>query len=60
MTEWFIRFLESLKEDPARGNYPDKIISLFYLYLAIMQDGKGLSEAMENGLRHGNERSVII
>ena len=49
--EWTIRFLESLKEDPGRRAYLDKIISLFYLNLAILQDGKGLTDASEASLR---------
>lgn len=49
--EWTIRLLESLKEDPGRRAYMDKIISLFYLSLAILQDGKGRPEASEESLR---------
>ena len=48
---WTIRFLESLKEDPDRHAYLDKLIPLFYLALAIMQDGKGMPEASEESLR---------
>ncbi len=50
-SEWTIRFLESLKEDPGRRAYPDKIISLFYLGLAILQDGRGLTKESEESLR---------
>ena len=49
--EWAIRFLESLKENPDRPGYTDKIVSLVYLNLAIFQDGKGLQEAAEENLR---------
>ncbi len=49
--EWAIRFLESLKEDPGRRAYLDKIISLFYLSLAILQDGRGMPEKSEESLR---------
>ena len=49
--EWAIRFLESLKEDPGRRAYFDKIISLFYLTLAILQDGGGMPEKSEESLR---------
>ncbi len=49
--EWTIRFLESLKQDPDRHAYLDKITSLFYLGLAIVQDGAGLPEASEESLR---------
>ena len=49
--EWAIRFLESLKADPARPAYLDKIISLLYLDRAVLQDGKGMPEASEESLR---------
>ncbi len=49
--KWTIRFLESLKEDPARHTYFDKIISLFYLLLAIIQDCGDLPEESEESLR---------
>lgn len=48
--KWTIRFLESLKDDPDRHGYVDKIISLIYLELAIIQDNKGLQEASEESL----------
>lgn len=48
--EWTIRFLESLKDDPDRHAYTDKIISLFYLMLAIFQDKKELTEASDESL----------
>ncbi len=49
--EWMIRFLESFKEDPGRRAYFDKIISLFYLSLAILQEGRDLPEESEKSLR---------
>ena len=49
--EWTIRFLESLKEDPGRHAFSDKMISLFYLALAILYDAKGVPEASEENLR---------
>ena len=49
--EWTIRFLESLKADPGRRAYPDKIISLYYLSLAVLQDGRGQKEESEESLR---------
>ena len=49
--EWTIRFLESLKDNPDRPAFADKIVSLFYLDLAILQDCKGLTEASEKSLR---------
>ena len=49
--EWTIRFLESLKEDQGRRAYFDKIISLYYLSLAILQEGRNLPEESEKSLR---------
>ena len=49
--EWSIRFLKSLKEDPERRAFMDKIIAPFYLDLAVLQDGRGLQEASEERLR---------
>lgn len=48
---WAIGFLESLKEDPGGRAYLDKIITLFHLSLAVMQEGMGLPEAAEESLR---------
>ena len=50
-SEWTIRFLESLREDPAGRSYLNKIISLFYLSLAALQDGGGRPEEAEESLR---------
>ena len=49
--EWTIRLMESLRDDPGRRFYLDKIVSQVYLELAILQDGKGLAEAAEENLR---------
>ncbi len=49
--EWAIRFMESLKENPDRHAFLDKIISIFYLGLAALQDGRGIQEASEESLR---------
>ena len=49
--KWTICFLESLREDSCRRTYFDKISSLFYLSLAILQDGKGMPEESEGSLR---------
>ena len=49
--EWMIRFLESLKEDPGRHAYTDKIASLFYLDMALLRDLGGMPEASEESLR---------
>ncbi len=49
--EWAIRFLESLKEDPGRHAYVDKIVSMFHLSQAIIYDNGGMPEASEESLR---------
>ena len=49
--EWSIRMMENLKEDPSGHAFMDKIISLFYLDLAVLQDKKGWTEASEESLR---------
>ena len=49
--EWTIRFLGSLKEDPDRNAFADKIICLCYMGLALFLDRKGLQEAAEENLR---------
>ena len=49
--EWAIRLLESLKEDPDRHAYVDKLILLFYLDMAVIQDCKGMPEASAENLR---------
>ena len=51
VAEWTIMFLRSLKRNPDKHAYLDKLISLFCLDLAIMQDAKGLPEASEESLR---------
>ncbi len=48
---WAVRFMESLKEDPGKPAYVDKLIPLYYLGMAILQDGAGLTEASEERLR---------
>ena len=58
--EWTIRFLESLKDDPDRPAFADKIVSLFYLDLAILQDCKGLTEASEKSLRTAVRMAVAF
>ena len=49
-TEWAIRFIESLKRDPDRHSFLDKVLCLYHLDLAMMQDGKGMTEASEESL----------
>ena len=49
--KWAVGFLESLKQDPDRPAFADKIISLFLLELAIIQDNRGLPEESEESLR---------
>ncbi len=48
---WTIRFLESLKPDPDRHAFTDKVVTLFYLDLAILQYIRGLPDASEESLR---------
>ncbi len=48
--EWTIRFLESLKADPARPAYVDKILGLIHLALAFFRDAGGDREASEESL----------
>jgi transcriptional regulator with XRE-family HTH domain len=48
--EWTIRLLESLKQDPARIAFVDKIICLLYLDMAIIYDSKGMPERSEENL----------
>ena len=49
--EWAVRFMESLKADPGKPAYVDKIIPLYYLGMAILQDNQGLPAASEDSLR---------
>ncbi|MBQ9342863.1 MAG: helix-turn-helix domain-containing protein [Clostridia bacterium] len=49
--DWAIRFLESMKKDPSRGGFLDKILCLYYLDLAMMQDGMKMIEASEESLQ---------
>ena len=50
-TEWAVRFLESLKADPDKPAYVDKIIPLYYLGMAVLRDNQGQPEASEESLR---------
>ena len=49
--EWMIRYLESMKENPEARCYLDKIICLYRLLLAILQDADGQTEKAEENLR---------
>ena len=49
--EWFIRVLDSMKEDPHRQAYADKLICLFWLDLAVLHDMAGRPAASEESLR---------
>ena len=51
--EWTIRFLESLREDPGRHFYFDKIISLFYLSLAVFAGRQGTDGRIGGKPAHG-------
>ena len=48
--EWFIRYLESLKEDPDRPAFPDKIICLYHLVIAVLLDADGRAADAEKEL----------
>ena len=50
-TEWLIRYLYSLKEDQEKRAYPDKIICLYHLILAALQDANGQPAEAEQSLR---------
>ena len=49
--EWTLNYLKSLKEDPDRKSYLDKMISLHYLVMAMGQDMAGEAEKAEENLR---------
>lgn len=49
--EWTIRFLGSLRDHPDQPTYFDKIISLFYLMLSVLQDNAKMPEESEKSLR---------
>ena len=50
-TKWVTRFLESLKDEPDRLAYVDKLIPLYYMGMAVLQHGMGNEEASEKSLR---------
>ena len=58
--EWAIRFIESLKRDPDQRSFLDKILCLYHLDLAMMQDGKGMTEASEESLRRAAGMAVAF
>ena len=47
---WAIENLKGIKEDPDKRSFLDKIISLYYLFLAIIQDADGRTEDSEESL----------
>ena len=49
--EWAIEYLRKAKEDPEKRSFLDKIISLFYLLLAVARDKAGQTEKAEDDLR---------
>ena len=55
---WAIRLMESMKKDPGRRSFLDKVLCLAYLDLAMMQDGKGMTEASEDSLRRAAETAA--
>ena len=58
--EWAIRLMESMKKYPDRKSFLDKVLCLYYLDLAMMQDGKGMTEASEESLRRAAEMAVAF
>ncbi|MBR6028765.1 MAG: hypothetical protein IKP40_06695 [Clostridia bacterium] len=49
--EWGIEHLRRAKEDPGKRAFPDKLISLLHLLLALLRHLDGQAEAMEADLR---------
>lgn len=48
--EWAVRFLESLKDDPDRPAYVDKLIPLYHMCAALFRHKMGETEASEASL----------
>ena len=48
---WSIEHLGRIKENPEKRAYPDKIISLFYLFRALARDLAGQTESADADLR---------
>ena len=59
-TEWAIRLMESMKKYPDRKSFLDKVLCLYHLDLAMMQDGCGMTEASEESLRRAAEMAVAF
>lgn len=57
---WSLRFVESMKKDPEQISFPDKLLSLFYLDLALMQHGLGQIEASDESLRRAVETAAAF
>lgn len=49
--EWSIRYFQSLKEDPGKRSFVDKIISLHFLSLAVIKDMSGDTAGSEEDLQ---------
>lgn len=49
--EWAIEYLRKMKEDPNQRSFLDKMISLFYLLLALARDQAGQTEKAEADLQ---------
>ena len=54
--EWTVSYLESLKEDPGKRCYLDKLISLYYMILASQLEWTGRTEEADRNL----EKAVRI
>lgn len=57
-TEWAIRLMESMKKYPDRKSFLDKVLCLYHLDLAMMQDGCGMTEASEESLHRAAGMAV--
>lgn len=60
MACWAIRFMESMKKDPDRRGFLDKVLCQYYLDLSMMQDAKGMIEASEKNLRRAAEMAAAF
>ena len=49
--EWAIEHLRKTKEDPDKLSFLDKLISMFYLYLSLIQYSYGQMEASEKAMQ---------
>ena len=48
--EWMIGYLNSLKEDPGKRSFVDKVSCLYYLVIAVLQDADGRTAEADSSL----------